>query len=213
VVWTTPAGSRWPELGNDDLLILVARPRLTTDTALLDAAATVLARTGSTGFTLELAGQQAGVSAATLVKRFGSKRGLLIASSQRWIDSIEPEPASSPGESPLATLHRLSVRSYIDHSQPDDAALHVSSLAADLGDPELTRLLALGWARKRSQLERLIRRAIDAGELRNAPAPAMAARTLFALLEGSFLGWTVDPSGSLLSILDTEFDNLIASWT
>ncbi|PXW35233.1 UNVERIFIED_CONTAM: TetR family transcriptional regulator [Williamsia faeni] len=191
----------------------MARPRLTTDTALLDAAAAVLAQTGSAGFTLELAGQQAGVSAATLVKRFGSKRGLLIASSQRWIDSIDPDPGSLPGETPLATLRRLSVRSYTDHSRPDDAANHVSSLAADLGDPELTRLLALGWHRKRSQLERLISRAIDAGELPNAPTPATAARTLFSLLEGSFLGWTVDPDGALLSILDTEFDNLIASWT
>lgn len=203
----------WSELGNDDLLIPVARPRVNSDTALLDAAAVVLARTGSAGFTLELAAQEAGVSAATLVKRFGSKRGLLIASSQRWIDSIDVDPAPLPGETPLATLYRLSVRPYIDHSRPDDAANHVSSLAADLGDPELTRLLALGWQRKRSQLGLLISRARDAGDLPGAPAPAAAARTLFALLEGSFLAWTVDPSGSLLSILDTEFGNLTSTWT
>ena len=185
---------------------------MNTDTALLDAAAAVLARNGSARFTLELAGQEAGVSAATLVKRFGSKRGLLIAASQRWVASIDIDPAPLPGETPLATLHRLSVRSYIDHSRPDDAANHVSSLAADLGDRELTRLLALGWQRKRTQLELLIARAIEAGELPRAPDPTAAARTLFALLEGSFLGWTIDPRIPLVSILDTEFDNLTSAW-
>lgn len=201
------------ELGNLDLLIRVARPRLSTDTHLLDSADAVLSRTGSARFTLELAAQEAGVSAATLVKRFGSKRGLLIASSQRWVDSIDPEPLATPDETPLSALHRLSVTSYIGNDNPDEAPNHVSSLAMDLGDPELTRLLALGWQRKRDQLAQLIARAVDAGDLPHAPDPDAAARTLFALLEGTFLGWTVEPHGSLIDILDAEFDRLIRSWT
>lgn len=153
------------------------------------------------------------MSAATLVKRFGSKRGLLIALSQRWADSIDLDPPVHADESPLATLHRLSVGSYIASDNADQAPNHVSSLAMDLGDPELTRLLALGWHRNRSQLEQLIARAAEAGELPRAPDPGVAARTLFALLEGTFLGWTVEPHGSLIDILDTEFHSLTESWT
>lgn len=191
----------------------MARPRLSTDSDLLDAADAVLTRTGSARFTLELAAHEAGVSAATLVKRFGSKRGLLIASSQRWADSIDPDPAVEPDETPLEALHRLSVGPYIDNDNPDDAPNHVSSLAVDLGDPELTRLLALGWQRKRDQLGRLIARAVEAGDLARAPDPDVAARTLFALLEGTFLGWTVEPHGALITTLDSEFHRLTRSWT
>lgn len=153
------------------------------------------------------------MSAATLIKRFGSKRGLLIALSQRWVDSIDSDPPVDADESPLAALHRFSVGSYIASDNADDAPNHLSSLSMDLGDPELTRLLALGWQRNRSQLEHLITRAVDAGDLPHAPDPGVAARTMFALLEGTFLGWTVEPHGSLIDILDTEFHRLTESWT
>jgi AcrR family transcriptional regulator len=191
----------------------VARPRESTDNRLLDAADAVLARTGSARFTLELAAREAGVSAATLVKRFGSKRALLIASSQRWVDSINPDLPDDLGEPTLTALRRLSVGSYVDSDNRDNAANHVSSLAMDLGDPELTQLLAVGWAKQRAQLENAIARAVDEGLLPSAPRPLAASRTLFALLEGTFLGWTVEPRGSLINILGNEFDQLITTWT
>ncbi|PYE20263.1 TetR family transcriptional regulator [Williamsia limnetica] len=190
----------------------MVRPRLHTDEQLLDAADAVLARVGSARFTLELAAQEAGVSAPTLVKRFGSKRAVLIASSQRWVDSIEVDPPVDARESALDALRRLSVGSYADSDQIEHAAGHVSSLAMDLGDPELTRLLALGWERKRQQLAGAISRVIDAGELPRTLEATAAARTLFALLEGTFLAWTVAPDGSLTKILDDEFDRLTTTW-
>jgi AcrR family transcriptional regulator len=191
----------------------VARPRENTDDRLLDAADAVLAQTGSARFTLEMVAREAGVSAPTLVKRFGSKRGLLIASSQRWVDSIDLDDIGGPDEPILTTLHRLSVESYTDSDDADRAGNHVSSLSMDLGDPTLTRLLAVGWDKKRQQLEAVIHRAVADGELRTAPHPSAAARTLFALLEGTFLGWTVEPHGSLIDSLDDEFNRLITTWT
>ena len=186
---------------------------MNSDEHLLDAADAVLSRTGSARFTLEMAAREAGVSAATFVKRFGSKRGLLIASSQRWVDAIDLDDIGGPDEPVLAALHRLSVESYTDSDDPDRAGNHVSSLAMDLGDPELTRLLAAGWDKKRRQLQTVIARAVDSGELSGAPPPPTAARTLFALLEGTFLGWTVQPQGSLVDALEDEFDRLITTWT
>jgi AcrR family transcriptional regulator len=190
----------------------MARPRLHTDEQLLDAADAVLARVGSARFTLELAAQEAGVSAPTLVKRFGGKRDLLIASSQRWVDSIDETPSVEAGEGALDALRRHSVGSYADSDQIANAANHVSSLAMDLGDPELTRLLALGWDRKRRQLTSVIARGIETGAFPGTLEPTAAARTLFALLEGTFLAWTVEPHGSLTPILDDEFDRLTTTW-
>ena len=185
---------------------------MNSDDHLLDAADAVLSQTGSARFTLEMAAREAGVSAATFVKRFGSKRGLLIASSQRWVDAIDLDDVGRPGEPILAALRRLSVESYTDSDDPDQAGNHVSSLAMDLGDPELTRLLAAGWDKKRRQLQAVIARAVDSGELPGAPLPPAAARTLFALLEGTFLGWTVQPHGSLIDALGDEFDRLVTTW-
>lgn len=190
----------------------MVRPRLHTDEQLLDAADTVLARVGSARFTLELAAQEAGVSAPTLVKRFGSKRAVLLASSRRWVDSIDETPHFGAGEGALDALRRLSVGSYADSDQISNAANHVSSLAMDLGDPELTRLLGLGWERKRRQLAGVVARGIDAGEFPRTLEPAVVARTLFALLEGTFLAWTVQPHGSLTAILDDEFERLTTTW-
>ena len=54
------------------------RPRATSDEDLLKAVHAVVTRLGP-NLTLADVAKEAGVSAATLVQRFGSKRGLLLA--------------------------------------------------------------------------------------------------------------------------------------
>ncbi|MGH3158766.1 MAG: helix-turn-helix domain-containing protein, partial [Streptosporangiaceae bacterium] len=56
----------------------MARPVGTPDDVLLDAAGRVLMTQGPSGFTLAKAATSAGVSAATFVKRFGSKEQLFL---------------------------------------------------------------------------------------------------------------------------------------
>jgi AcrR family transcriptional regulator len=63
----------------------MARPHGIADEQLLAAAQELLYEVGPAAFTLEKSASRAGVSAATLIKRFGSKRQLLLALNRRWV--------------------------------------------------------------------------------------------------------------------------------
>ena len=76
----------------------MARPRKHTDEAIIAAAGRVIGRSGP-GFTLAEVAAEAGVAAGTLVHRFGSKHGLLVAMT-RW-----PSRGCAP---PMAATSMLS---------------------------------------------------------------------------------------------------------
>ncbi|MFC7728173.1 TetR/AcrR family transcriptional regulator [Actinomadura keratinilytica] len=61
----------------------MARPRTTSDEAILQATGRALLRHGPGRLTLGGVAAEAGLSPATLVQRFGSKRGLLLAFARR----------------------------------------------------------------------------------------------------------------------------------
>src|SRR3954453_134130 len=84
----------------------MARPRLVSDAVLLDAAREVLAELGPLKLTLAAVGSRVGLAAPTLMQRFGSKRGLLLASAARsplMVQRLATEVAGR-NASPLATL-------------------------------------------------------------------------------------------------------------
>jgi AcrR family transcriptional regulator len=56
----------------------LSRPRTISDADILAAAARVIGEVGPARLTLALVAQAAGLSAATLVQRFGSRRSLLL---------------------------------------------------------------------------------------------------------------------------------------
>ena len=83
------------------------RPRRLPDSAILDAAVIVVGRMGPERFTLADVGHEAGLSAATLVQRFGSKRNLLLAMLEQTINLVEERfmAAANASESPLDGIY------------------------------------------------------------------------------------------------------------
>jgi AcrR family transcriptional regulator len=77
-----------------------------TDEAITAAAATVIGRLGPGKLTLAGVGREIGPSAATLVQRFGSKRGLLLAMVKSAADSVDDcfEMVRAAHQSPLTAL-------------------------------------------------------------------------------------------------------------
>ena len=73
------------------------RPKATTDQAILDATHRAVTRIGPMRLTLAHVAREAGVSPATLVQRFGSKRALLLA----LILTVLPFLGLSPDDGPL----------------------------------------------------------------------------------------------------------------
>ena len=64
------------------------RPRETTDEEILSATARVMQRLGPTQITLADVAKEAGVVPATLIQRFKTKRGLLLAACRTAPDAV-----------------------------------------------------------------------------------------------------------------------------
>lgn len=192
----------------------MARPVETADEELLAAASEVLMREGPSGFTLARAAQHAGVSAATLVKRFGSKQALFVRLSEHWVDSQDAEldAAAAVHDSPLARLRAVALHSYHDLDNPEHAAMQLAALAIDLQHDRMRHLLHLGWGHIRRHLARHADDAIRVGELRDCPPPDQLARLVAAAMEGGCLAWSVHPEGSLVDRLAADLDALLGAW-
>jgi len=63
---------------------------------------------------LEDVAAEAGVTVQTVIRRFGTKHGLLAATVERELSRLAADRAAAVGESPEATLHSL-VRYYENH--------------------------------------------------------------------------------------------------
>jgi len=97
---------------------------------------------------LEDVASTAGVTVQTVIRRFGTKHGLLAATVERELGRLAADRAAAVGESPEATLHSL-VRYYEDHG-----AL-ILKLYAEAGQapgvPELaarSRTYHVSWCRE-----------------------------------------------------------------
>ncbi len=192
----------------------MARPRTIADDVLLDHAEQALAAEGIVGFTLRAVADRADVSSPTLVKRFGSRRGLLVAVSQRWVagaDAAFDEVLAGIDE-PVDRVRAVALAWFHDMDDPDTVTNVVSALGNDLLDDELRGLLATGWAVHVRRLEREITAAREAGCLPDSPPPPAAARLVFALTEGIRITWAVTPEGSLVARARTDVDTVLAGW-
>lgn len=193
----------------------MARPIETDDDALLDAADAVLMTQGPSAFTLAKAADAAGVSAATLIKRFGSKDRLFLRLSQRWVASLDPllEEAAAGYASSLARLRAVALHNYDDLDHPETAAHQLAALAIDLQNDEMRGWLHVGWGHVQRHLARHIAQGMTAGELIGCPPPQQLARIILGAMEGGCQIWSVHPEGSLIVRLADDLDALLEGWT
>ncbi|HET6626412.1 MAG TPA: TetR/AcrR family transcriptional regulator [Nocardioidaceae bacterium] len=193
----------------------MARPIETDDDALLDAAGRVLMTQGPSAFTLAKAAEVAGVSAATLIKRFGSKERLFLRLSQRWVAALDPllEETAAAYASPVARLRAVALHNYHDLDHPQTASNQLAALAIDLQHDEMRGWLHVGWGHVRRHLARHAADAVAAGELVGSPPPRQLARIIVAAMEGGCLIWSVHPEGSLVARLGDDLDALLEAWT
>ena len=167
----------------------MARPKRISDEAVLDAALRVMLRVGPADFTLAEAGREAGVSAATLLQRFGDKQTLIVRALTRdvanFIERLDEAPLS-PGREAVLDLFWLVT------PDTDDAEAFVDQLPwlrEDFRNPGLNRLSR--------QMFTALRAAI-AARLPPLPIPAeTAARLLEAQWQGAMNQWGFFQAGRL----------------
>ncbi len=189
---------------------MMARPKRYPDTVLIDAAAAVIAERGSASWSLEDAANRVGMSPAALIKRFGTKRNLLLAVVRSWVDSI-PEPAGEASRDPLAELEALVGGLFAGLDEVADPVGHLSLLLAEIADPDVRPLVVEGWRRQERLIDALVAGAKASGALPSAPHDA--AGIIFTLAQGIALRWSVHPEGSLPDRQRHTLRTLLEGWT
>ena len=186
------------------------RPRETTDEEILQATGRVMQRLGPTQITLADVAKEAGVVPATLIQRFKTKRGLLLATCRSAPDLVPQQFAEARAKygSPLAAL----VEVYADCSgfapTPEVVANGLAYLQVDLTDPEFHAITLAQFRAMREETRRLLDEAVAARELFPCDTGELA-RLLQQLNDGAMLGWAVFREGTLEQWVRREVEALL----
>ena len=190
------------------------RPQKVTDEEVFAAAARAMSRRGPHELTLADVAAEAGVTAGRLVQRFGSKRALFVALSERF--------AGSAGETfaGLRTAHRgalATVRAYAacmaDLAPTPDALLrNLAYLQNDLADEVLRAHLVENARASRREIEALLDAAIAAGELRREADVRSLARTVETVIGGALMSWATYREGRAADWIGRELEAVLAPW-
>jgi AcrR family transcriptional regulator len=189
------------------------RPRTVTDEDLIFATTKTMARLGPMKLTLAEVAKDAGVSAATLVQRFGSKRALLLAVSAAAARGTDECFAAlrKDGRSPLdAVIDGASMLAEMTNS-PEELGNSLAFLQIDVTDPEFRRPM-LEMSRKTIDgYAALLEEAVAAGELKSCDTRALA-RAVTAVAGGSIINWAVFRTGSAVDYVRTDVETLLAPY-
>jgi AcrR family transcriptional regulator len=171
----------------------VGRPQAATDEVVLAATARAVGRHGPARMTLAHVAEEAGITGAAIVQRFGSKRNLLLAVNRSSVDAarVAGARALARSGSPLAALRRFLVEQVADLDSPEVLANHVAFLQLDLVDPDL-RHGAQEHARVVVRaIEDLLRAAVEAGELAGGTDCRRLALAVHTTYNGALITWAL----------------------
>lgn len=192
---------------------MAGRPRGVDDAVILRAAADVMGRVGPAGLTLAAVANEVGLVAGTLVQRFKSKRGLLVALAKQTAhdaETLHERVRRTEHESPLAALATLVVESMDPMATPKSFANHLAFLCMDLADAQLREYaLAIHHARQRT-IEALLNEAVSAGELQAGTNAATLAGSIQAIIAGAGVIWALDRQGTLPQRLLHELHTILS---
>jgi AcrR family transcriptional regulator len=186
------------------------RPRETTDDEILAATGRVMQRLGPAQITLADVAKEAGVVPATLIQRFKTKRGLLLATCRAAPDMVPRQFAGARAKysSPLAALIEI----YADCSGFSPTAEAVANglayLQVDLTDPEFHAITLAQFRTMREETRRLLDEAVAARELVACDTEELG-RLLQQLNDGAMLGWAVFREGTLEHWVRREVEALL----
>jgi AcrR family transcriptional regulator len=154
---------------------------------------------------------EAGVTPGLLVQRFGSKRQLLLALSERFAGSAPAvfEGLRAAHRDPLAALRAYAACMAGLASTPDVLSRNLAYLQIDLTDEAFRAHLLANARATRREIELLLRSAVASGELRKDVDPRRLARTVEAVIGGSLMSWACYREGSASAWIRRDLDAVL----
>lgn len=188
----------------------MSRRRTISDEEILGAAARVMARLGPSQYTLADVAAEVGLAPATLLQRFGSKRGLLLALTKAAADGADEclKQVRGAHRSPIkALLASVDMMAGLAENV-DVLANNLGFLQMDLADAEFrkyTRVQQLGMLKG---YERLLEEAIDVGELMPCDTAGLA-RLVASVVHGSMVAWGFYQEGTVVDWMRRDVELLL----
>lgn len=186
------------------------RPQTVSDEAILDAVLDLAHRIGPARLTFAAVAAEVGLSAATLVQRFGTKRGLLLAADKRGVDLWVSALDRSTADSPLARVVEGLVLAVDDVATPELMANSVAMLQLDLADPDFHAETLRGARAVRARIEHDLRAALDAGELRAGTDVTTLATLIETTYHGAMIGWAIHRGRPLADWMREQVEAVLA---
>jgi len=187
------------------------RRRKASDDEIFAAVHRAMTQYGPHELTLAHIAAGAGVTPGLLVQRFGSKRDLLLALSDRFANSAPAmfKALKVAHRTPLATLRAYAACMANLASSPDALSRNLAYLQIDLTDEDFrARLLANARATRR-EIQSLLRSAILAGELQKNVDPRRLAQTVEAIISGSLMSWACYRDGTATAWIRRDLDAVL----
>lgn len=188
------------------------RPRTASDEDILAATHKVITTVGPR-FTLADVAREVGLAPATLIQRFQSKKGLMIAVATAAAggtgDQMEAIRKAAP--SPLAAVFAVGDCFAQMAPSPDVLANHLAFLQMDLTDPEMHELALEQANAMQAELIKLLDEAVEAGELIPTDT-ARLATAIQSLQGGSLLSWAILRTGTAQRFLRRDLEVLIGPY-
>ena len=193
---------------------MAGRPRTVSDEDLINATIRVMSRLGPVKLTLAEVAKEAGVTAATLVQRFGSKRGMMLkiaGDAAAFGDACFDMVRTAHPDSPLAALIASVTGMAQMANTPEELSNSLAFLQIDISDPEFyVHTLALS-KKTLAGYRALLKEAVAAGELKPHDTARMA-RAINAIAGGSLISWAVFREGTAEKWLRRDLETLLAPY-
>ncbi|MEV6344385.1 TetR/AcrR family transcriptional regulator [Actinoplanes sp. NPDC051851] len=168
----------------------MARPRTVSDAAILAAAAHAVGQAGPANVTLAQIGDRVGLTAAALLRRFGSKDGLLLAVARDAVEAVPARLAAArSAERPVAALIDILVAMAGTVRNATEFANHLAFLLTDLSAPEFQQITRRYAAAVETVISAVLQAAIEAGELNPERVEQTTAEMIHATYNGALITW------------------------
>jgi AcrR family transcriptional regulator len=186
------------------------RPRTVEDAEIFAATARAVGRLGPMRLTLADVAREAGLTAAALVHRFGSRRGLLLAFVRQGPSMVDDcfVAVRAAHASPLAALVAVATDMAEHVRSPEELVNSLAFLQIDLSDPDFRKPALAHSKQVLAGYEALIHDAIDAGELAACNAPRLA-RAIQAVTGGSLINWAIHRDGRVAAFVRRDVETLL----
>jgi AcrR family transcriptional regulator len=193
---------------------MAARPRTVSDEDLMNATIRIMSRLGPVKLTLAAIAKEAGVTAATLVQRFGSKRALMLklsAEAATSADACFDMVRAAHPDSPLGAIIAAATMMTQHMGTPEELANSLAFLQIDISDPEFHKHTLVMSRKHLAGYKSLLKEAVAAGELKPHDTTRMA-RAINAMAGGSLIAWAILREGTAERWVRRDIETLLAPY-